>query len=215
MNQQEQFIKKRRTAACITIIYIFLSSLLCILENMKIIPVIFLVACIGVRIFLFILVLIVWLVCGDAYIATKIETKKEAEGETSYVWDVVGIGIVFVLGFITLYYFLDTIYYLASEWKIINGLIGCIIWKICNWTGWLLLWIFSFKIARYMSNTKKVVRNIIVLTILIVLVIASVYITHVQNDYILQETESVWMRKMIEYYDENGMGPEVPPFSGL
>jgi len=211
--KQKDMMIKRRTATVITVLYILLCSLLYIWGDFKDVQAIFFLACFAAKIVLYMAVFIVWLVYADAYIAMRVGTKKKIESKTSYRWDIVGVGFVFILGFVALYYLLDLIYYLASEWKIVDGLLVCILCNVGVLAGWFLLWMCSVKLTGCISNAQKIIKKGLILALLIVFSVAFAYLTHIGKEYVKKETESVWTKKMIEYYDENGMGPDVPPFS--
>ena len=211
MKKQNRLIKTGRIAGIVTTLYIFAYSLLNIVGDFNDFPGMTLLAYLSVKLVFPIAVIVSWLIYADAYVVTK----RKSEEKTNYPWDMLGVGMIFVLGFITLYNLLEFISYISTEWKIIDGLHVCILGKTCIFLGWVLLWMCSFMLARYIRNMGKVVKKVVVLSSFVVFICTFAYFAHIQKDYIERETESVWIQKMIEYYDENGMGPDVPPFSSV
>lgn len=213
MNDKKIYQITKRCAIIFTVLFVLWNCLIVFFEMNDITDL--LVAAIYWLGYLFFVLagLLCWLICIGTYISVKSVEMKSSPDKFWYVWETARIGVMFVVGVMLIYSFLDFVLYYTGDWKIMDGLYHCLGIKLCVFVGLLACFIFSIKMRNLPEVRGSVSKKIAVTVSCVILTCVFINCFFWQKEYTEAERETVWIRKMTQYYDEHGIGPDVEPFS--
>lgn len=154
-----------------------------------------------------------WAILAFQYLEKRYYICKENGNILVFGWSVINALLLFCAGVQFINSLKSTITYLADNFKILDGIYKCILIKVGLTLGWLICAVCYMKCNVKIEEGRIAIRRYVLFAIAMVIVCVILGYKERAELYVLYETESVWTKKMIEYYDENGMGPDVPPFS--
>lgn len=162
-----------------------------------------------------IVVVAVWGRCIGYYLGLKIKKSDDRVSTAQRVWICISIVIIAFFGIKIYSAFSDLVTYVADNLNILDGLYYCVAIKTGIAAGWLFCWLCSMKLRGVISAQGKILKKLLMLVIGMILAAVLIHVTDIREEYISKYTDHVWIIRMMEYYDEHGIGPDVVPFSNL
>lgn len=156
-----------------------------------------------------------WAILAFQYLKRRYYFCKKNGNISVFLWSVINVSLLFFAGVQVINNLKSTITYIVDNFNILDGLYKCILIKVGIILGWLFCVICYVKCNEKIEEDQIAVRRYVLFAIAVVIAFVILGYRERAELYVQYETEAVWTQKMIEYYNENGTGPDVPPFSSL
>lgn len=154
-----------------------------------------------------------WALYIGFYVYRECESQRIEGNVASLLIFFISVAITVLLGVGGYNRAVDLVYYITRNKNLLDGLLDCIAIKLWISVGWIFCFMGCVMLRKLFRMKGKLFKKIIVCMCVCLCACGLVHFEKSKENYIYTHTETVWVQKMIDYYEENGMGMDVEPFS--